>query len=419
MPVDAQDQLIPRWVSPAGAAWLGSASLLILMLWAAWAEVEVVIAAPASARPAGGTVAVRAPASGRVSAVLAADGDSVTAGQLLVVLGDGAGDKRWHASAVALEQKHEQLETLRTVSRLLDDGAPLDGDAPEAVRLRVEESRRRVAKLDDELRALGGELTALHARAAASRQLLRIRQERHRAAEQAFGLGALSRFELLRIWQETLSQRAELQAVLDQVVVMRARIRAQQNAAREILAADRRALASALEAAEVEVAELEAARAEVGDRREDRRIVAQMGGVVEQLALAIGQPVERGETLAMLVPTGRPLLFETRVAPGQAAFLHPGQSCRIKLDALPFARYGSLGCRVETVSHDVVSGDGGPGHYLVRVRPAAEQLQADGRPVRLQPGATAWVDIVAGRRTVLSFVTEPLRRFAAESLRER
>jgi hypothetical protein len=39
--------------------------------------------------------------------------------------------------------------------------------------------------------------------------------------------------------------------------------------------------------------------------------------------------------------------------------------------------------------------------------------------MELRSGATAQVDILAGRRTVLGFVTEPLRRFAGESLRER
>jgi hemolysin D len=301
---------------------------------------------------------------------------------------------------------------------LIDGDVPLTDAHDDGVRLRLQEQRARHARLRAELRALVSEADVVASRAAAARQLARIRQVRHRAAEEAFERGAVSRFELLRVWQESMAQAADLQAAEQQTAALEQRVAAQRHAVREVQAGDRQALGVAIAALEVEVAELEALRAEAGDRRAETRLVAPAAGVVEQLKVAVGEHVERGETLAVIVPVERPLLFEARVPPGQAAFVHPGQMCRIKLDALPFARYGALHCEVASVSHDVVTGDPGVGYYLVRIRPATERLRAHGRLVQLQPGATAWVDIVASRRSVLSFVTEPLRRFAAESLRE-
>ena len=169
---------------------------------------------------------------------------------------------------------------------------------------------------------------------------------------------------------------------------------------------------------EVEVADLESRLAEVKDRRSQGMIRAPVDGVLDQLRVGVGDFVQRGESLGVVVPATDAVRFETRIAPRQAAFLHVGQACRIKLEALPFARYGALPCTVELLGQDVVEDGNGPAHYLAHVQPAAQTLEADGRPVRLQPGATAWVDIIAGRRTVLSFVTEPLWRFARESLRE-
>jgi HlyD family type I secretion membrane fusion protein len=400
------------------AAALGSGCLLLLTLWAALTEVEVVVSAPAAARPAGGTSTLRASGPRRVVEVLVEEGDVVAAGQLIVLLEDAAARSRRHSVSVALAAQRHRLATLQEVARTLDGGLALGDDVADEVRLRVVEQRSRRARFDGEREAMAAELKALKARGSAARQLLLIRDERHRAAEIAFQRGALSRFELLRSWQDALAQRAEVEGADDQAGILRARMSAHRSAAQESSSHDRQVLDDAIVALGIEVADLEAAQAEAQERSLEGRIAAPVAGVVEQLRSSPGELVDRGEVVAVIVPAGRPLMFETRVAPSQAAFLRRGQNCRIKLDALPFARYGALPCTVESLSADVVAAERGVGHYLVRVRPAAERLEADGRPVRLQPGATAWVDIVAGRRTVLSFVTEPLRRFAAESLRE-
>lgn len=414
------DEQVPRWVSPGRAVRLGSLGLLVLAVWAALAEVDVVVSAPAAARPSGGTVALRAPGGRRVTQVLVTDGDTVAAGQLIVLFDDAAAESRWRSATAAWQAKRQLQETLQSVARLLEDDAAINDAAisHEDVRLRLVEQRSRMARLDAELHAMDAELSAVLDRAATARQLLVIKEERYTAAQAAFRRGALSRFELLRVRQEAVAQRADAAATAAQAGVLRARMSAHRNASQEVLAGDRHALAESITSLAVEVAQLQTARAEALERRAESRIVAPIAGVVEQLQVAAGEFLERGEAIAVIVPGHRPLLFEARVAPRQAAFLQTGQGCRIKLDALPFARYGALPCTVEWLSQDVVAADRGPGYYLVRVRPATQRLQADGRPVRLQPGATASVDIVAGRRTVLSFVTEPLRRFAAESLRE-
>ncbi|MFU8814547.1 MAG: HlyD family efflux transporter periplasmic adaptor subunit [Pseudomonadales bacterium] len=409
---------VPAWLSPATAVRLGTLCLLVLTLWAALAEVDVVVSAPAAARPSGGTVTLRAPGSRQVRQVLAAAGDTVAAGQVIVLLDDTTAESRWRSATVALQVKRQLRATLQTVAQLLDSDAPLSAGMADDVRLRLVEQRSRMAKLDGELTAMETELSALLDRAATSRQLLVIKEERYRAAQTAFQRGALSRFDLLRVRQEAVAQRADAAANAGHADVLRARIGAHRNARREIASGDRQALAESIDSLKVEVAQLQAARAEAAELRAESRIVAPIAGVVEQLQLAAGEVLERGAVVAVIVPAHQPVVFEARVAPWQAAFLHPLQSCRIKLDALPFARYGALPCTVELLSQDVVAADRGPGYYLVKVRPATQRLQADGQPLRLQPGATASVDIIAGRRTVLSFVTEPLRRFAAESLRE-
>jgi adhesin transport system membrane fusion protein len=415
---EALARALPRYVSPGRIAVIAGALLLSLTAWAALTEVETVVTVPAEARPCGGSAQVRAPVAGRVAAVWVAEGEAVTAGRKLLRLDDAGAHSRWRSARVALEARRRALAEVKAVAEALATGEAQEG-ADGQVRLRVAQQRARLDRLDAEVAALVRERALLTARAAAGRGLLDIRRERLRGADAGHRRGAVSRFELLRLQQDYLAERAALEALERQAEVLGERETAARSARWEAELSQRQSLEASRRALAVEVAELEAAVAEAAGRDRRQHVRSPVDGVVDRLDVAAGAVVDRGELLAVVVPTERPLVFEARVAPRQAAFLRPGQPCRLKLDALPFARYGVLPCTLERLALDVVSGEAGAAHYRLRVRPAADRLTADGVPVRLQPGATARVDVVAGRRTVLGYLTEPLRRFARESLRER
>lgn len=417
--MDERGGYLPRYTSIHRAIALGSLLLLVLVVWSALTDVEIVVTAPAAARPVSGVAELRAPDTRHVVRVLVEEGQTVTKGQAVVLLESRLLEAQRRSAARALASRRRALVDSRAVAEALATGAGADGAPTRRSRLRILEHLSRLAQLDHEIDALGSDLQAADAGARASRRLLGIQQQRHRAAGAAFEQGALSRFDLLRSRRELLLQRAEVNELEGRARTLRERLSARRNARRGGEAEQRRSLLESITALEVEVAELETRLAEVDHRRRQGRITAPVAGVLDQLRVGAGDFVQRGEPMGVVVPSTAAVIFETRIAPRQAAFLRAGQPCRIKLDALPFARYGALPCTLEMLGRDVVETDDGRGYYLARVRPATWNLRADGQPVELQPGATGWVDIIAGRRTVLSFVTEPLRRFARESLRER
>ncbi|MFW6094247.1 MAG: HlyD family efflux transporter periplasmic adaptor subunit [Pseudomonadota bacterium] len=409
-------------MSAGRAAALGGLLLAALLIWAALTEVEVVVSAPAAARPVGGIAELRAPARGRVARVSAGEGEAVEAGKPLIELEPGAERTRWRTALRGLEQRRRRLRDLRALANALEPGAMAQASpdlATTEIRVRLAAHRSRLRQLDAERVALESEHRAVLDRAATVRALLAIRDERYQAARRAYRREALSRLELLAARRDRLAEQAEFRGLQGRAAALAQRIEAHESRFTAERSRERRATAEAIETLQLEIAEREAAVAEAAERVEQGRIAAPVDGVLDRLDVARGDLVEPGAVVGTVVPQRGALVFEARVPPGQAAFLHRGQSCRVKLDALPFPRYGALSCTVELLGVDVVDdGDTAP-HYPVRVRPEAEVLRADGEVVRLKPGATAWVDIIAGRRSVLSFVTEPLRRFAMESLRER
>jgi HlyD family type I secretion membrane fusion protein len=390
--------------------------MLALLSWSALTEVDMVVTVPVVARPTTGTVELRAPVAARVARTPVPEGAEVAAGQLVVALDAQLARAHLQSSTDAMDNRRRQLADQRAVMALLE-GTAADAPATDAARLRVRAQRGRLARLDDDIRALESELRSLRRRSVVARRILSTERERDRAVAQAVDAGALSRFEGLRARQALDVRAAEVAALDGQAIVLMQRLAGQRHARTAEDAGFRESLLRSIGALELELAQLAAQQADAIEQLRSTAIDAPRAGVADRVLVKPGDFVERGEIVAVVVPVAAPVYFEGRVAPRQTAFLAPGQSCRIKLDALPFARYGALPCTLQTLGHDAVRGEGG-GYYLARIRPVGQAIPGRAANVTLQAGATGSVDIVAGKRTVLGFFTEPLRRLADESLRE-
>ena len=408
---------LPTPLKPSHGVGLASLFLVVLLSWAALTDVDVVVSAPAEARPADGTFELRAAASDVIRQVSVKEGDAVAAGDVLIELAAESLRSNIRAKAVALADRRRALQENRALLAALDSRPPRHW--PGAARARLTAHLNSLARLQREEDALAAELDLARRRLTAARHQLGIAQARHGAVDRAHELGAVSRFELLRS-RETLSVRdAGVGAAEGSIRVLRDRLEAHRLGTIERAETFRLEVIDSLAVARAEIARLEAELAEAVRQRRLGRIEAPASGTIEGLIAGVGDYVERGQVLGTLVPASSELFFEARIAPAQIAFLAPGQHCRLKLDALPFVRYGALPCVLRRIGRDAVAEDGGRAHYLARVQVDSTRVRADGRDVDIRAGATAWVDIVAGERSVIGYFTEPLQRFAREALRER
>ena len=140
------------------------------------------------------------------------------------------------------------------------------------------------------------------------------------------------------------------------------------------------------------------------------------GRVQRLLANTVGGVVQPGRDLVEIVPADDALVLEARVQPKDIAFIHPGQAATVKFTAYDFSVYGGLDASVENISPDTVVDDKGNAYYVVRVRTGKSQL---GDKLPILPGMTAEVDVLTGRKTVMSYLLKPLLRGKAYALTER
>jgi adhesin transport system membrane fusion protein len=160
------------------------------------------------------------------------------------------------------------------------------------------------------------------------------------------------------------------------------------------------------------------------DQLGSMQIYAPTDGIVRNVRLTtLGGVAKPGEEILQIVPTEDDLIIEAKVKPADIAFIKPGLTAAIKLDAYDYGIYGRLRGTVSYISADTLSEDNRSNeqpYYRVQIKTSGRNLVGrNGATILIQPGMTATVEINTGRKTVLRYLTKPITKTFSESLGER
>lgn len=145
--------------------------------------------------------------------------------------------------------------------------------------------------------------------------------------------------------------------------------------------------------------------------------------VLEIAKLSQGSVAKAAEPLFTLVPLGAELEAEVQIDSIDVGYVKVGDVARLKFDAYPFQRHGSVDAVLRTISEDAFRRDGAAGqgtdaYYLSRISMGKVQLKKLPEQARLLPGMTLTAEIKVGSRSVISYLLWPLTKTLDESIRE-
>ncbi len=146
--------------------------------------------------------------------------------------------------------------------------------------------------------------------------------------------------------------------------------------------------------------------------------------VLEVAERSIGSVVQPAEPLVTLVPLGVPLEAEVSVAGSDIGHLATHDPARIKFDAFPFQKHGTMEGTVTSISQDAFAPQSAagaavkPAYYRVRLSLGDITLRDLPEGFTMLPGMTIAAEINAGERSVISYFLYPLIRGLDEGMRE-
>ena len=160
------------------------------------------------------------------------------------------------------------------------------------------------------------------------------------------------------------------------------------------------------------------------DRLQRTEVRSPVRGTINQILVnTVGGTIQPGMNLVEIVPLEDSLLVEAHIRPSDIAFLRPNQEAKVKFTAYDFTIYGGLDAHLEHIGADSITdkqtGKQEEGYYVVRLRTKQNFLGTKEKPLPIIPGMVVSVDIMTGKKTILSYLLKPIMRAKYTALRER
>jgi membrane fusion protein len=345
--------------------------------------------------PTKGTAKIFVPRRGAIREVHVGDGDAVTEGQPLVTV---------ETDQIAADGSDLNAEVLAT---LLAQKESL-GKNIKAEEQRADSEHERLTSL---VRGLEAEIAQLEAQRKLQSERLSIVGSELEAAKDLRAKGYMTAIE----------HRKRQIAVLEQQQVLRGldqQIAGKQNQLTEarfslsqlptVMDQKVQNLRNELAATEQRIAEIKSRSAYV--------IRAPISGRVTTLLATVGQNADPQRLQLEIVPEDAVLHAELFVPARAIGFVHAGLPIRILYDAFPYQHFGThRGHILKTSQTILTSADAGGPIKLTepayRVTAALERPDVDayGQKIALQPDMLLKADIILERRSLMSWLLNPLR----------
>ncbi len=229
--------------------------------------------------------------------------------------------------------------------------------------------------------------------------------------------GAVSEIDILKLEREVTRARGEI----DQARAQGSRIQVSiSEAKRKIIEAEqnfRSKVRTELNDTSAKLGSIGETGVGLRDRVQQATLKSPVNGKVSRLFYnTVGGVIQPGKEVLELVPTDDALVLETKVQIKDIAFLRPNQPAIVKLTAYDYTIYGTLDATVESIAANSTVDEKGNAYYIVRVHTTQTSL---GKGLPIIPGMIAQVDILTGKKTILSYLLKPILKAKSYAFTER
>lgn len=397
-----------------------------LLVWSSFAEINEVTRGDGRVIPSKQIQIVQSQDGGMVSKILVSEGDVVDVGQLIIRL-----DRTRFSSSLrenqtevqALEAKGERLRAVAE-NYEFEPTAELIEKVPQIVAQEVAlfiSSKARLANekkiASQQLVQRKEELVEANAHKKQVERSLALTSRELQVTRPMVSSGAVSEVELLRLEREVNQLSGENDQIGAQLARLESSIVEAEGKLQEVELNFISEVREELTRTITRMNGLKQSGLGLSDRVDQTAVRSPVRGTIKQLFYnTIGGVVLPGKEIVEIVPLDDTLLLEARIQPKDIAFLTAKQKAMVKFTAYDFLIFGGLDGVVEQIGVDTVMDDQGNPFYTVKVRTHESSL---GEDMPIIPGMVVEVDILTGKKSILSYMLNPILRAKKNALTER
>jgi membrane fusion protein, adhesin transport system len=368
--------------------WVAVAGLVALIFWASQTEIDQVKRAQGQVIAIDRTQVVQAVDGGVLRELFVQEGQEVRAGQLL------ASFEKTRVRAAVDDTQGKVMALRINLARLRSEvyGTPL---------VFTPEMRTYQTLIENQTNLYNRRKTAFTEDIKALRKVHEVLLEENAMIRQLESTGDVSKADILRSRRQIADVEAQITTRYNKFF---------QDAQAEMTKAQE---------------DLNAQSEALNDRTqllEQTDLLAPSDGLVKSIKVTtLGGVLRAGDIVMELLPTQSGLVLEAKVYPGDIAFVSVGQTANVKLDAFDSSIYGGFRGEVVYVSPDTLTEDtqrGPQPYYRVHIKIGEKDFVSDkSQRMEVRPGMTAQVDLLAGERSILSYLVNPVTKVLSQALR--
>ncbi len=418
--------------SPRGGRsviWLTLILFGCAIYWASVSEVDEVTRGMGKVIPSSQIQIVQNLEGGILAETYINIGDIVQKGQLLMRLDEkrfSAPYQEYRLKYLALTAKAARLPAETENSEMVlpkeveEENAKIAAREWQLYNSRKQELDTTIDILEEKAKQRRQDIAELEEKNTELNRTYRLLTREVQLTEPLVGQGAVSEVELLRLQRQASSMLGEIAATKLAIPRVRSQLNEALKEIKEEQLQFQNNAKQELNEVQAELDALSASSVALADRLERTSIRSPVYGTVKQVLVnTVGGVIQPGMDLIEIVPLEDTLLVEAQIKPSDIAFLRPKQKAMVKFTAYDFTIYGGLDAELEHISADSITDEKGNSFYQVRVRTNQNYLQGKAEKMPIIPGMVATIDILTGKKTILSYLLKPVLRAKQTALRER
>ncbi len=408
--------------------WLLTLFFLVVLIWANLATLDQVVTAEGKVVPTQAIQQIQSLEGGIIRVLHVNEGEPVQQGQLLLSLDNTRFNAAFEETQETIQALHQRQKTSQQLLKSVSANLEID-DWQETIRMDILPPIESSQAYLGMIRKLNNQL---------STAVENILQQQQRLAE------AVSKTLSLKASKDSLDQEVDLiSSMVDEGVVaeveklqlqrqqielagqIKTSFIIQQQIQAAIAQAKRERLDIALSFRAEQQKELDHVKSELARLGKNQLAVADainraemrspINGIIKNIHIrSLKGVVQPGQAIMDIVPLDDNLLVEAFVKPQDIAFLTKGLEAMVKFTAFDFVIHGGLKGELTLISPDAVQKENGSTYYKVMIK--TQNTTFGDRS--LIPGMQATVDILTGRKSVLSYWLKPFLRAKSMALRE-
>ena len=401
---------------------------LFSIVFSYFSHVDTVVSARGKFTTKTPNISVQASSNSVIAALMVERGQNVEAGQVVALLDGTVAHTALQSNSDKLMVVNGRLSRLRLENEILSfhktfpDQGNLDPLNYDILTKRVSEYRGKTRSFASKINKLKQELDAAVDTANIVGKQKELKRRLEGIQEKLYKKGNTSLLNYLTAVEATLTAEQKLLNAQNNFKKFEAELDSIEAEEKAFVAQWSSSLAEKIATDEEIRLQLAQDRILLQQAVENIEVRAPAPGIVLDLPLvAVGSVVLEGDEILTLVQTNQPLALEVDINPKDISDVKITMPVSVKLDALPFQKFGDLKGELVFLSQDTFSeslSEEKGAFYRGRIDISEEQLQTLPSDFQLTQGMLANADIKVGKRRVITYFTFPIIRAFEDSFRE-